>query len=36
MTEGEKMKLLAGFVLGTIFSGVCTFISYYNGAGSQP
>lgn len=32
MTERDQVRLLGGFVLGTIFSGVCSALSWYAGA----
>mgnify|MGYP001570803135 CR=1 FL=1 len=32
MTERDQVRLLGGFVLGTVFSGVCSALSWYAGA----
>lgn len=36
MTEGEQLKLLMGFVIGTVFSGVCSALAWYTGARGLP
>jgi hypothetical protein len=32
MTERDQVRLLGGFVLGTVFSGVCSALAWYSGA----
>jgi hypothetical protein len=34
MTEREQLKLLSGFVLGVLFTGVSMTIAFYNGYGT--